>query len=177
MMPFSYQKVLIIGATSGIGKMLAEKVVQNGSKLIAVGRRKENLEDLVQQHGRDKVSVKTFDIMQLEQVRSSAPGRCRTNNEQIQDPSVRPRNNIRKSRSGLHLRQFRYPAAVRFRKAGNRRSRDFRPGIDHELYISCPPSQGISPTSSGLEHSNSYFIHNIPNGARAYDALPQLWRI
>lgn len=73
-MPFPYQKVLIIGATSGIGKTLAEKVVLNGSKLIAVGRRKENLEELVQQHGRDMVSVKTFDVMQLEQVRSSVPG-------------------------------------------------------------------------------------------------------
>lgn len=71
-MSFPYKKVLIIGATSGIGKTLADKVIQNGSKLIAAGRRKENLETLLQQHGSDKVSTKVFDVMQLEQVRSPA---------------------------------------------------------------------------------------------------------
>ena len=71
-MSFPYKKVLIIGATSGIGKTLADKVVQNGSKLIAAGRRNENLQELLQRHGSDKVSTKTFDVMQLEQVWSSA---------------------------------------------------------------------------------------------------------
>jgi NADP-dependent 3-hydroxy acid dehydrogenase YdfG len=72
-MAFPYKTVLIIGATSGIGKTLAEKVVQNGSKLIVAGRRKENLEQIVQQYGADKVSAKTFDVMQLEKVRLSTP--------------------------------------------------------------------------------------------------------
>ena len=67
-MAFPYKKVLIIGATSGIGKTLAEKVVQNGSKLIVAGRRKDNLEEIVQRLGSDKVSAKVFDVMQLEQV-------------------------------------------------------------------------------------------------------------
>ncbi|KAJ5334744.1 hypothetical protein N7452_007147 [Penicillium brevicompactum] len=67
-MSFPYKKVLIIGATSGIGKTLADKVVQNGSKLIAAGRRNENLQELLQRHGSDKVSTKTFDVMQLEQI-------------------------------------------------------------------------------------------------------------
>ncbi|CAG8157564.1 unnamed protein product [Penicillium olsonii] len=67
-MAFPYKKVLIIGATSGIGKTLAEKVVQNGSKLIAAGRRKDNLEEIVQRLGSDKVSAKVFDVMQLEQI-------------------------------------------------------------------------------------------------------------
>lgn len=68
-MVFSYKKVLIIGATSGIGKTLADKVITNGSKLIVAGRRKENLDAIVQLHGGDKVSAKAFDVMQLEQVR------------------------------------------------------------------------------------------------------------
>ncbi|CAG8022040.1 unnamed protein product [Penicillium salamii] len=67
-MAFPYKKVLIIGATSGIGKTFADKVIQNGSKLIAAGRRKENLKDITQQYGSDKVSVKVFDVMQLEQI-------------------------------------------------------------------------------------------------------------
>ncbi|KAJ5848358.1 hypothetical protein N7455_012315 [Penicillium solitum] len=67
-MAFGYKKVLIIGATSGIGKALADKVVQNGSKLIVAGRRKENLDEIVQRYGTDKVSAKAFDVMQLEQI-------------------------------------------------------------------------------------------------------------
>lgn len=69
-MAFGYKKVLIIGATSGIGRTLADKVVQNGSNLIVTGRRKEKLDEIVQKYGSDKVSAKTFDVMQLEQVRS-----------------------------------------------------------------------------------------------------------
>jgi NADP-dependent 3-hydroxy acid dehydrogenase YdfG len=68
-MAFGYKKVLIIGATSGIGKTLADKVVQNGSKLIVAGRRKDNLNEIVQKHGSEQVSAKTFDVTQLEQVR------------------------------------------------------------------------------------------------------------
>ncbi|CAG8936459.1 unnamed protein product [Penicillium salamii] len=71
-MAFPYKKVLIIGATSGIGKTLADKVIQNGSKLIAAGRRRDNLEDITQKYGSDKVSAKVFDVMQLEQVRLPA---------------------------------------------------------------------------------------------------------
>ena len=67
--PFAYKKVLVIGATSGIGKALATKLVENGIQVIISGRRKENLEAFVQQHGSDKVKMKAFDITQLEQAR------------------------------------------------------------------------------------------------------------
>jgi len=43
-MPFRYKKVLIIGATSGIGRALADRIVDDGSVVIGVGRRQENLE-------------------------------------------------------------------------------------------------------------------------------------
>lgn len=56
------------GATSGIGKKLAEKVIQNGSKLIVSGRRRENLDEIIKKYGSDKVSAKAFDVMQLEQI-------------------------------------------------------------------------------------------------------------
>lgn len=72
-MSFPYQKVLIIGATSGIGKSLATKLVENGIRVVVAGRRKENLDAFVAQHGSDKVDSAVFDVMQLEKVGRSPP--------------------------------------------------------------------------------------------------------
>lgn len=80
-MSFPYQKVLIIGATSGIGKALATKFVEKGTKVIVAGRREENLNAFAQEHGRDYVKTKVVDIMQLDQVRSfHADGWCMETN-------------------------------------------------------------------------------------------------
>lgn len=67
-MAFPYKNVLIIGATSGIGKALANKLVQNGIPTIIAGRRQGNLVDFVQQHGTDKVKSKAIDVLQLDKV-------------------------------------------------------------------------------------------------------------
>lgn len=75
-MSFPYKKVLIIGATSGIGKALAAKVIENGTQLVIAGRRKENLDEFVQKYGSDKVASKVFDVMQLDQVRGPPPPPC-----------------------------------------------------------------------------------------------------
>jgi len=64
-MTFQYKSVLVIGATSGIGFALAEKMIENGSHVIAVGRRQENLGGFVQKHGKDKASSVKFDITNL----------------------------------------------------------------------------------------------------------------
>jgi NADP-dependent 3-hydroxy acid dehydrogenase YdfG len=64
-MPFTYKTVLILGATSGIGLALAEKIIAHGSHVIALGRRQENLDELVKKHGSDKVSAMKFDITDL----------------------------------------------------------------------------------------------------------------
>ena len=64
-MYFPYKTVLVVGATSGIGLALSEKLIANGSYVIAVGRRQENLNSLVQKHGKDKVSSFQFDITNL----------------------------------------------------------------------------------------------------------------
>lgn len=61
-MSFQYKHVLMVGATSGIGAALADRLVQEGSKVIAVGRRQDRLDDFVRQHGKDKVSSYKFDI-------------------------------------------------------------------------------------------------------------------
>lgn len=67
-MPFTYNKVLVIGATSGIGLALAEKIIANGSHIIVVGRRKERLNSLLQKHGTEKVSTIQFDITNLREI-------------------------------------------------------------------------------------------------------------
>lgn len=67
-MALKYNKVLIIGATSGIGWAYAEKVIADGKKAIVVGRRKENLDALVEKHGKDKADPVIFDITKLDQI-------------------------------------------------------------------------------------------------------------
>ncbi|KAK0708835.1 hypothetical protein B0T21DRAFT_341121 [Apiosordaria backusii] len=65
-MPFPYKTVLITGATSGIGLALAERMIGAGVFVIAVGRRKDRLDALVDKYGADKVAVEPFDVSDLE---------------------------------------------------------------------------------------------------------------
>lgn len=65
-MSFPYKTVLLIGATSGIGYALAEKLIENGSHVIAVGRRQENLDKLKGDH--ENVSTIKFDITDLQRI-------------------------------------------------------------------------------------------------------------
>ena len=67
-MPFPYKKILVIGATSGIGEALASRFVQEGCSVIVVGRRKEKLAEFVQKHGEDKASAVPFDITEMEKI-------------------------------------------------------------------------------------------------------------
>jgi NADP-dependent 3-hydroxy acid dehydrogenase YdfG len=52
----------MIGATSGIGNAMAERIVQSGSKVIVVGRRQERLDSFVSKHGKENASALAFDI-------------------------------------------------------------------------------------------------------------------
>lgn len=61
-MPFKYRSVLMVGATSGIGAALGDRLVEEGSKVIAVGRRQERLDDFVRKHGQEKAAAISFDI-------------------------------------------------------------------------------------------------------------------
>ncbi|KAJ5377085.1 hypothetical protein N7509_013971 [Penicillium cosmopolitanum] len=67
-MAFPYKKIIILGATSGIGHKLAERLIQNGSFVIAVGRRKENLDLFVQKHGPARAAGIQFDVCNLDEV-------------------------------------------------------------------------------------------------------------
>lgn len=59
-MSFPYKHVLLIGATSGIGLAMAERLVQE-CKVTVVGRRKDRLDEFVAKHG-DKAKSISFDI-------------------------------------------------------------------------------------------------------------------
>ncbi|KAL8842028.1 MAG: hypothetical protein Q9176_002966 [Flavoplaca citrina] len=67
-MPFPYKRVLVIGATSGIGEALADRIVEEGASVIVVGRRKENLEAFVHKHGKDRATAVPFDITEMEKI-------------------------------------------------------------------------------------------------------------
>jgi len=69
--------VLITGATSGFGFATAERLVKNGYKVIATGRRKENLEKLKAVCNSENLFIKTLDMMALQDVEDfpdSLPG-------------------------------------------------------------------------------------------------------
>lgn len=69
-MPFPHKTVLITGATAGIGRALAERLLQqqDGTTVIAVGRRKDRLDDLVARYGADKLVAEEFDVTDLDAI-------------------------------------------------------------------------------------------------------------
>lgn len=69
-MPLPYKHVLMIGATSGIGASMADRLVKEGSRVIAVGRRQDRLDDFVQRHGATKASAVRYDISDRENMDS-----------------------------------------------------------------------------------------------------------
>jgi|TARA_R110002003_G_scaffold13_6_gene894 NADP-dependent 3-hydroxy acid dehydrogenase YdfG len=69
-MSFAYKHVLLIGATSGIGKAMADQFIGQGVKVTVVGRRQQRLDDFIAQHGGDKASGFAFDIEKVHEIPS-----------------------------------------------------------------------------------------------------------
>lgn len=67
-MVFPYKHVLLIGATAGIGKGMADRLIEDGVKVTAVGRRKDRLDAFVGKHGESKAKAAVFDITNMDQV-------------------------------------------------------------------------------------------------------------
>ncbi|RDW91757.1 hypothetical protein BP5796_01151 [Coleophoma crateriformis] len=67
-MALPYRHVLLIGASSGIGRGMAERLIEGGSKVIVVGRRKDRLDALVEKYGKDKVTSTAFDISKRDEI-------------------------------------------------------------------------------------------------------------
>jgi NADP-dependent 3-hydroxy acid dehydrogenase YdfG len=64
-MPFQYKHALMIGATSGIGRAMADRLILEGVKVTAVGRRKDRLDAFVAEHGEEKAGSVAFDIGEI----------------------------------------------------------------------------------------------------------------
>lgn len=67
-MSFPYKHVLLVGATAGIGKALAERLLNAGIKVSVVGRRKDRLDEFVQKYGADKVQAFPFDLANVSEI-------------------------------------------------------------------------------------------------------------
>jgi len=65
---FPYKKVVVIGATSGLGEALATKLIEEGISVVVTGRRKEKLDEFVKKHGENKASASVFDITKLDKI-------------------------------------------------------------------------------------------------------------
>ncbi|KAJ5603400.1 Glucose/ribitol dehydrogenase [Penicillium hordei] len=64
-MTFPYKHVLLVGATSGIGRAVADRLIQAGIKVTAVGRRKQRLEEFIEKHGEEKASAMDYDVSDI----------------------------------------------------------------------------------------------------------------
>ncbi|KAI0868852.1 short chain dehydrogenase [Hypoxylon argillaceum] len=73
-MVWSYKTVLMVGCTAGLGIAMAERMIENGSFVIAVGRRKDRLDDFASKHGADKVAISQFDITDVDGIKAWAEG-------------------------------------------------------------------------------------------------------
>lgn len=62
MSSFPYKAVLLIGATSGIGAAMADKLVGSGVFVIAVGRRQDRLDAFVARHDPAHAAAVCYDI-------------------------------------------------------------------------------------------------------------------
>lgn len=71
-MSFPYKHILLIGATSGIGKAMADKLIAEGIHITSVGRRQDRLDAFVSEYGPSKASSVTTDISKLADIPSFA---------------------------------------------------------------------------------------------------------
>lgn len=71
-MALPYKKALIVGATSGIGEALAIKLAENGTHVVAVGRREDRLSALVGKAPKGTISTMILDITDLSSIATFA---------------------------------------------------------------------------------------------------------
>ncbi|KAI1178584.1 short chain dehydrogenase [Nemania sp. FL0916] len=73
-MGWPYKTVLMMGCTAGLGVAMAERMIEHGSFVVAVGRRRDRLDAFAAKHGPDKVAISQFDVTDLEGVKEWAEG-------------------------------------------------------------------------------------------------------
>jgi short-subunit dehydrogenase involved in D-alanine esterification of teichoic acids len=62
------KKILVIGATSGIGLAIAERFIASGSNVIVTGRRTDRLKTFQSKHGESNTNIYTFDISNISEI-------------------------------------------------------------------------------------------------------------
>lgn len=67
-MAFPYKHFLVIGATAGIGRALAARLVESGAKVTVVGRRQDRLNEFVQTVEAARARCERFDIGEPAQI-------------------------------------------------------------------------------------------------------------
>jgi NADP-dependent 3-hydroxy acid dehydrogenase YdfG len=67
-MNFPYKHVLLIGATSGIGRAMANKMLEHDIEVPAVGRRQARLDAWMQENNSKKAHRIVFDISKLDAI-------------------------------------------------------------------------------------------------------------
>ncbi|KAI1288832.1 short chain dehydrogenase [Xylaria venustula] len=73
-MGWEYKTVLMVGCSAGLGIAMAERMIEAGSFVIAVGRRRDRLDAFAAKYGPEKVAVSQFDITDIEGVKGWADG-------------------------------------------------------------------------------------------------------
>ncbi|KAJ5152741.1 uncharacterized protein N7482_009219 [Penicillium canariense] len=71
-MAFPYKHVLLIGATAGIGRAMADRFLATGVKVTAVGRRQDRLDDFVNKDETGNASAMAFDISEISKTQDFA---------------------------------------------------------------------------------------------------------
>ena len=67
-MPSPFKKVLMIGATTGIGRGMSERLVKEGSFVIATGRTRSQLQDFFKANGSDKSDYEVLDLAEIDKI-------------------------------------------------------------------------------------------------------------
>jgi NADP-dependent 3-hydroxy acid dehydrogenase YdfG len=62
-MAFPYKHALMVGATTGIGKAVADRLIESGIKVTAVGRRQARIDEFIQKHGSNMAKGIAYDVV------------------------------------------------------------------------------------------------------------------
>lgn len=63
-MKFPLRSVIVVGATSGIGRAVVEQLANEGVRIGIAGRREERLNELQQRFGAERISYRVMDVTQ-----------------------------------------------------------------------------------------------------------------
>ncbi|KAK1856835.1 short-chain dehydrogenase oxidoreductase [Colletotrichum chrysophilum] len=129
-MAFPSKVALVTGASSGIGAALTARLIANGTFVIAVARRKDRLQTLLDAHGPDKVAAEPYDMTDLE----GMPEWVNKNNNNLPGPRHHNPERRHPALNRLHLPHLHLPPQHLL-------------GADDELPRPPPPHHPLPPPS------------------------------